>query len=89
MAEAFGLKDVARYQIIDRSATGSVLSIRAISTEGVEQILRGEIFRSRVGLPSTWINMVEVEPILERQEHREICSEEQLFPIVLYSYCLQ
>jgi len=89
MAKAFELKDVSRYQIIDRSATGSVLLIRAISTEGAEKVLSGEIFRSRVGLPSTWINMLQVEPIPVSEKYPEICSEEQLFPIVLYSYCLQ
>jgi stage II sporulation protein D len=89
MAKAFELKDVARYQIINRSVTGSVLMIRAISTEGQEKILSGEIFRSRVGLPSTWINILKVEPIPISEKYPEICSEEKLFPIVLYSYCLQ
>lgn len=57
MAKAFELQDVERYQIISRSVTGSVLSIRAYSSLGAERILTGEVFRSRVALPSTWINL--------------------------------
>lgn len=57
MAKAFELPDVNQYQIISRTSTGSVLRIRAISSLGAERILTGEVFRSRVGLPSTWINL--------------------------------
>ena len=57
MAKAFQIQDVDRYQVLSRSATGSVLSVRAISSLGEERILSGELFRSRLGLPSTWINM--------------------------------
>ena len=57
MAKAFQLEDVDRYQIISRTVTGSVLTIRAFSSLGAERVLTGEVFRSRVGLPSTWINL--------------------------------
>lgn len=61
MAKAFQMQDVDRYQILARSVTGSVLSVRAISSLGAEKILSGEVFRSRLGLPSTWINMPAIE----------------------------
>lgn len=61
MAKAFELPDVNQYQIISRTSTGSVLRIRAISSLGAERILTGEVFRSRVGLPSTWINLPPTE----------------------------
>ncbi len=68
MAKAFQLPDVDRYQILSRSATGSVLSVRAFSSQGEEKILSGEVFRSRLGLPSTWINMpLEELPVIEPQ----------------------
>ncbi|MFZ9774588.1 MAG: SpoIID/LytB domain-containing protein [Candidatus Nanopelagicaceae bacterium] len=57
MAKAFELKDLVRYQILERSITGSLLKIRGIDSEGREKILTGEQFRSRVALPSTWINL--------------------------------
>jgi stage II sporulation protein D len=57
MASAFELDDVIRYQVISRSVSGSILRIRAFSSLGAEKILSGEVFRSRVGLPSTWINL--------------------------------
>jgi len=61
MAKAFQLDDVERYQIISRTRTGSIRQIRAFSSLGAERILSGEVFRSRVGLPSTWINLPKVE----------------------------
>lgn len=65
MAKAFELDNVDSYQIISRTATGSVLRIRAFSSLGAERILTGEVFRSRVGLPSTWINLPPREEITE------------------------
>ena len=60
MAAAFGLKDVFTFRIDSRSKTGSIMSITAFSTEGKVASLTGEIFRSRVKLPSTWIK----EPLI-------------------------
>lgn len=76
MAKAFELPDINQYQIISRTITGSVLRIRAISSLGAERILTGEVFRSRVGLPSTWINLppLEVKP----DEEPEIAPGKQI-----------
>jgi stage II sporulation protein D len=68
MAKAFELDDVIRYQITSRSITGSILGIRAFSALGAEKILTGEVFRSRTGLPSTWINL----PPREEEEIEEV-----------------
>jgi SpoIID/LytB domain protein len=68
MARAFELEDVIRYQVISRTVTGSISSIRAFSSLGAERTLTGEVFRSRVGLPSTWINLPEeVDEIPEEE----------------------
>lgn len=68
MARAFELDDVIRYQVISRTITGSISSIRAYSSLGAERTLTGEVFRSRVGLPSTWINLPPKEEQLEPAE---------------------
>lgn len=76
MARAFQLDDVERYQIISRTTTGSIRQIRAFSSLGAERILTGEVFRSRVGLPSTWINLPKVEvPIPVIAQGSPICLE--------------
>lgn len=76
MAKAFRLDDVERYQILSRTVTGSVLKIRAFSSLGAERILTGEVFRSRVGLPSTWINLPKPEIGLpEKTLSTVICLE--------------
>jgi len=76
MAKAFQLDDVERYQIISRTSTGSIRQIRAFSSLGAERILTGEVFRSRVGLPSTWINLPKVdEPIPAIAQGSPICLE--------------
>lgn len=56
MAQAFGLPNVVFFTIDARSATGSIMAITGISAEGVSVKLTGEVFRSRVKLPSTWIH---------------------------------
>jgi SpoIID/LytB domain protein len=56
MAQAFGLSNVISYTINARTLTGSVSSITAISSNGSTATLSGEVFRSRVKLPSTWIH---------------------------------
>ena len=55
MAQAFGLNDVLTYVINARTQSGSIASITAVSSTGQQATLTGEIFRSRVRLPSTWI----------------------------------
>jgi len=74
MAKAFEFKDLVKYQILERSVTGSILKIRGIDSEGREKILTGEQFRSRVGLPSTWINLAGISP--DGEPEREPPSEQ-------------
>jgi stage II sporulation protein D len=55
MAQVFGLGDVLTYVINSRTPSGSIASITAVSSTGQQSTLTGEVFRSRVRLPSTWI----------------------------------
>ena len=57
MATAFGLPDIVSYQVLSRSKTGSVTSIQGYSSSGKYVKLTGEVFRSRVKLPSTWFGL--------------------------------
>lgn len=56
MAQAFGLPNVVSFTINARTPTGSISSITALSLNGSSATLTGEVFRSRVKLPSTWIH---------------------------------
>ena len=56
MAQAFALPNVVFYTVNARTGTGSVASITGISSLGTTATLTGEVFRSRVKLPSTWIH---------------------------------
>ena len=56
VAKAFGLTDVASISFDTRTKGGGVKSVTALSTSGKTITLSGEIFRSRLGLPSTWIS---------------------------------
>ena len=95
MAKAFEMKDIVRYQILERSITGSVLKIRGIDSDGREKILTGEQFRSRVSLPSTWINLTTMtsdgQPEREppTPEVIEICLDLFRFSIPLRESCEQ
>jgi stage II sporulation protein D len=75
MAKTFELPDVLRYQILERSVTGSVLRIRGVSSSGATKTLSGEVFRSRTALPSTWINMALIPPAQPKEPERPICLE--------------
>lgn len=55
MAKAFLLPDVASYVIETRTRGGGVKSITALSSTGKSSKLSGEVFRSRLNLPSTYI----------------------------------
>lgn len=55
MAQAFGLPNVVAFYITSRTSTGSVATISALASDGKRTTLSGEVFRSRVKLPSTWI----------------------------------
>jgi len=56
MAQAFLLPNVVSFTINSRTQTGSISSITGISSTGATARLTGELFRSRVKLPSTWIH---------------------------------
>jgi len=56
MAQAFLLPNVISFTINSRTQTGSISSITGISSTGATATLTGELFRSRVKLPSTWIH---------------------------------
>ena len=73
MAQAFGLPNVVTYTINSRTPTGSISSITAISFNGSSVTLTGEVFRSRVKLPSTWI--YNSKPIIKVQFRATECVE--------------
>jgi SpoIID/LytB domain protein len=55
VAQAFKLPDVIRLTFDAKTTTGSISQVTAYSLTGSRSTLTGEIFRSRVKLPSTWI----------------------------------
>lgn len=61
IAAAFILPDVISLEIISKNQTGSVAQIKAVSSTGVEVILRGDTFRSRTKIPSPWFELVSVQ----------------------------
>ncbi len=61
VAAAFLLPDVITLEIVNRNLTGTVGMIKAISSAGVEVLLRGETFRSRTKIPSAWFDLVSVQ----------------------------
>lgn len=56
IAGAFSLPDVVSLQILNRNASGSVGTILGTSSNGKKVRLPGEIFSSRVNLPSAWFD---------------------------------
>lgn len=73
MAQAFALPNVVSFTINSRTATGSVASITALSLNGSSTTLTGEVFRSRVKLPSTWIH--NTKPIVRVPFRASDCLE--------------
>lgn len=61
IALAFLLPDVTKLEIVSRNTTGTVGIIKAVSSAGVEAVLRGETFRSRTKIPSAWFELVSVQ----------------------------
>ena len=61
VAAAFLLPDVATLEIVNKNSTGTVAMIRAVSSAGVEVLLRGETFRSRTKIPSAWFELVSMQ----------------------------
>ena len=68
VAKAFGLPDVVTLQFPDRTEGGGVKSVIATSSAGKNSTLKGEIFRSRLALPSTWLQ----RPVIRRSGDDEI-----------------
>lgn len=68
VAKAFGLPDVVTLQFPDRTQGGGIKSVVALSSSGQSATLRGEIFRSRLALPSTWLQ----RPVIRRSGPDEV-----------------
>lgn len=77
MAQAFSLPNVINFTIDARTSTGSLALITAYSTTGAKSTLTGEIFRSRLKLPSTWIR--NERPIAKYQFLAIECKENRTF----------
>lgn len=58
MANAFGLADVARVQVLSRTDGNGIRQVRATSSAGATATLTGEQFRTRLGLRSTWVSSI-------------------------------
>ena len=56
MATAFGLPDVASIDLRLRTVAGGMQSTVATSSAGVTATLSGEVLRTRLGLPSSWVS---------------------------------
>lgn len=57
VASAFLLPDVVSLAIVSQNTTGTVAKIEATSSSGKKAVLRGETFRSRAKLPSSWFSL--------------------------------
>ena len=65
VAAAFLLPDVATLEIVTKNATGTVGTIRATSSTGIQKSLRGETFRSRAKIPSAYFDLVSMQNAVE------------------------
>jgi SpoIID/LytB domain protein len=65
VAAAFLLPDVVTLEIVTRNATGTVGTIRATSSTGIQKSLRGETFRSRTKIPSAYFELVGMQNAVE------------------------
>ena len=65
VAAAFLLPDVVTLEIVTKNATGTVGTLRATSSAGVQKSLRGETFRSRTKIPSAYFDLVGVQNAVE------------------------
>lgn len=61
IAAAFLLPDVVSLEILGVNESGTVAQIQATSSTGVQVALRGETFRSRTKIPSSWFSLVSVQ----------------------------
>jgi SpoIID/LytB domain protein len=65
VAAAFLLPDVVTLEIVAKNATGTVRTIRATSSAGIQKSLRGETFRSRTKIPSAYFDLVSMQNAVE------------------------
>ena len=65
VAAAFLLPDVVTLEIVTKNATGTVGTLRATSSTGVQKSLRGETFRSRTKIPSAYFDLVGMQNAVE------------------------
>lgn len=65
VAAAFLLPDVVTLEIVTKNATGTVGTIRATSSTGIQKSLRGETFRSRTKIPSAYFDLVGMQNAIE------------------------
>jgi stage II sporulation protein D len=65
VAAAFLLPDVVTLEIVTKNATGTVGTIRATSSAGIQKSLRGETFRSRTKIPSAYFDLVGMQNAVE------------------------
>ena len=65
VAAAFLLPDVVTLEIVTKNATGTVGTLRATSSTGVQKSLRGETFRSRTKIPSAYFDLIGMQDAVE------------------------
>ena len=65
VAAAFLLPDVVTLEIVMKNAKGTVGTIRATSSTGIQKSLRGETFRSRTKIPSAYFDLVGMQNAVE------------------------
>ena len=65
VAAAFALPDVVSLEIIMKNTSGTVSTIRATSSTGIQKSLRGETFRSRTNIPSAYFDLVSMQDAVE------------------------
>ena len=65
LAAAFLLPDVITLEIVMKNTSGTVATIKATSSSGIEKSLRGETFRSRTKIPSAYFDLVSMQNTVE------------------------
>ena len=65
VAAAFLLPDVVTLEIVTKNATGTVGTLKATSSTGIQKSLRGETFRSRTKIPSAYFDLVGMQNTVE------------------------
>lgn len=65
VAAAFVLPDVVKLEIVSRNASGTVATIKATSSTGIQKSLRGETLRSRTKIPSAYFDLIGMQNAVE------------------------